>query len=85
MSQLEKALIRISEKPKDYTYDEARALLQKLGFREENKGKSSGSRVKFFRSTDNTLILLHKPHPNKELPFGAIEGLVNKLHEIGEL
>lgn len=52
MSKLDKAKERILSKPKDYTYTEARYLLSKLGFKEFNKGKTSGSRVRFYRESD---------------------------------
>ena len=32
MSKLEKQIERLKSKPKDYTYDEAKSLLNKLGF-----------------------------------------------------
>ena len=47
MSKLEKEIERLRSKPKDYTYDEARSLLNKLGFFEYNKGRTSGSKVEF--------------------------------------
>lgn len=47
MSKLEKAKERLRLKPKDYTYTEAKVLLSQMGFVEHNKGKTSGSRVKF--------------------------------------
>lgn len=56
MSKLEKAKARILAKPKDYTYTEAKYLLSKLGFEEFNKGKTSGSRVRFYRSSDQKLF-----------------------------
>ena len=48
MSRLEKALQRLKSIPKDYTYSEAKYLLGQLGFIEDNKGKTSGSRVMFY-------------------------------------
>ena len=50
MSRLEKEIERLKSKPKDYTYDEAKSLLNKLGFYEKNKGRTSGSRVEFMDS-----------------------------------
>lgn len=85
MSQIEKAKKRISAKPKDYTYDEAKALLCRLGFEEYNKGKTSGSRVKFFRKVDERVIMLHKPHPQNTMDAGAVDSLVTFLEDIGEL
>ena len=60
MSKFEKAKKRILLKPKDYTYTEAKYFLWQLGFEEYNKGKTSGSRVKFIRESDKRAILLHK-------------------------
>lgn len=85
MSKFEKAKKRILTRPADYTYAEVRYLLGKMGFEEYNKGKTSGSRVRFFRESDNKVILLHKPHPEDEMDRGAVAELVDYLKEIGEL
>ena len=85
MSQLEKALLRIKSSPKDYTYDEAKALLERLGFVEYNKGKTSGSRVKFYRKEDERLINLHKPHPQSTMKSYAVKELKEFLESIGEI
>lgn len=85
MSKLEKAKERIMLKPKDYTYTEAKYLLGKLGFQEFNKGKTSGSRVRFYRESDERIILLHKPHPEDTMSPGAVKSLVEALNELGEL
>lgn len=85
MSKFEKAKKRILARPADYTYTEARYLLGKMGFEEFNKGRTSGSRVRFFRKYDNKVILLHKPHPEDEMDRGAVVELVDYLKEIGEL
>ena len=85
MSRLEKALQRLKSVPKDYTYSEAKYLLGQLGFIENNKGKTSGSRVMFFRQYDREKILLHKPHPGDIMSVASVRDLVNTLKEIGEL
>ena len=85
MSRYEKAKQRILLKPKDYTYTEAKYLLLQIGFEEYNKGKTSGSRVKFYRKSDNRVILLHKPHPGDVMKQGAVKQLVDYLVQIGEL
>ena len=56
-----------------------------MGFEEFNKGKTSGSRVKFYREKDGRIIMLHKPHPTDIMDKGAVEDLVQKLKEMGEL
>lgn len=85
MSKFEKAKERIRLKPKDYTYTEAKALLSQMGFAECNKGKTSGSRVKFYREEDKKVILLHKPHPDDIMKIGAVKDLLDYLHNLGEL
>lgn len=85
MSKFEKAKKRILSIPFDYTYAEAEYLLKKLGFEEYNKGKTSGSRVKFYRERDKRIIMLHKPHPVEIMDRGAVADLVKKLEEMREL
>ena len=85
MSKIDKAKERLRSRPKDYTYSEAKFLLSQMGFEEYNKGKTSGSRVKFFRSIDQHIILLHKPHPSDVMSVGAIRDLADHLEEMGEL
>ena len=85
MSNLEKAKQRLRLIPKDYTYDEARYLLGQLGYSEKNKGKTSGSRVGFFRQVDNDIILLHKPNPSNEMNIAAVKSLASHLQQNGDL
>ena len=85
MSKLEKAIQRLKTKPKDYTYSEARQLLGQLGFDEFTKGKTSGSRVKFFRAKDKSIILLHKPHPGDIMAPTATRDLLDTLKAKGDI
>ena len=54
-------------------------LIKKL---KSNKGKTSGSRV-IFTSNDHGSILLHKPHPRKELLDYQVKQLREKLEQEG--
>ena len=85
MGKLEKAKIRLRSLPSDYTFSEARFLLGQLGFEEFSKGKTSGSRVMFFRALDRCKILLHKPYPGDEISIGATRDLRDRLMEMGDL
>ncbi len=85
MSKFEKAKERLLSRPKDYTYTEAKSLLTQLGFVEYNKGKTSGSRVKFYRASDRRILLLHKPHPGDVMSAGAVKDLASRLEEMREL
>lgn len=48
-----------------------------------NKGKTSGSRVMLEHKTNKTNILLHRPHPRKELLEYQAKQLVNFLEQEG--
>ena len=81
MGKLEKLIERLKSCPKDFTFEEMQSLLLALGFELSNKGKTSGSRVKFFK--DGVCIILHKPHPRKELLAYQIKQVIETLSEEG--
>ena len=81
MSKLNKEIERLKSKPKDYTYDEAKSLLNKLGFTENNKGKTFGSKVRFI--SNNAKIELHKPHPSNILKQYQITEIIRTLEKGG--
>ena len=81
MGKLEKMIERLKSNPKDFTFEEMQTLLLALGFKLSNKGKTSGSRVKFFK--DGVFIILHKPHPRKELLSYQIKQIIEVLSEEG--
>lgn len=81
MGKLEKMIERLKSNPKDFTFEEMQTLLLALGFEMSNKGKTSGSRVKFFK--DSVFIILHKPHPRKELLSYQVKQIIETLSEEG--
>lgn len=80
MGQKEKLIERLKSNPKDFTFDEAEALLSYFGYERRNKGKTSGSRVMFV-SRGRASILLHKPHPRKELLAYQVRDLRDVLEQ----
>lgn len=85
MGRKEKLLAKLKTMPKDFTFEEAESLLGYLGFQRANKGKTSGSRVMFADKGRNTKILLHKPHPRKELLEYQVKQLLSLLEQEGLL
>ena len=77
MSKKEKLIERLKGNPKDFTFDEMRTALESMGLKMSNKGKTSGSRVEFIKGKIS--IILHKPHPQKELKEYVIKEIVGKL------
>ena len=78
MGTKEKLIKRLKSNPKDFTFSDMKAALESLGFKMSAKGKTSGSRVKFQKN--DIPIILHKPHPRKEL----LEYQVRQVLEILE-
>ena len=81
MSKIDKAIKKLKAKPKDLTYEEAKMILNKFGFIEYNKGKTSGSRIVFKNKELNKKIELHKPHPSNILKAYQVNNIINKLEE----
>lgn len=79
MGKKDKLIERLKSNPKDFTFDEMRKLLESLGFEMSNKGKTSGSRVQFMKG--RIPIILHKPHPRKELLEYQIKQVIEILEK----
>lgn len=79
MSQKEKLKNRLRSLPKDFTYSELVSLLQQLGFEEDSKGKTSGSRVRFYHPEKKLQYLAHKPHPASIVKEKALKDILNFL------
>ena len=67
MSRDDKLIQKLKDDKSTVTFDDASSLLGSLGFVLKNKGKTSGSRVMFVNSERNLKLIMHKPHPRKEL------------------
>lgn len=83
MGQKEKLIKKIKSMPKDFTFEEAETLLGYFSYHRSNKGKTSGSRVIFTSEKHSSKILLHKPHPRKELLQYQLKQLVAQLEQEG--
>lgn len=84
MGQKEKLINKLLSKPKNFTFAEAETLLNYFGYQRSDKGKTSGSRIIFVRNK-HASILLHKPHPRKELLEYQIKQVIAVLKQEGLL
>lgn len=82
MGQKEKLIEKLKARPKTFSFDDAESLLRYFSYRRSNKGKTSGSRIMFI-SEEHPPIMLHKPHPRKELLEYQIKQLTEILKEEG--
>ncbi len=82
VGQKEKLINRLKSRPKDFTFDEVESLLGYLDYKRFDKGKTSGSRVMFV-SDSHPPIMMHKPHPRKELLDYQVKQLLEILRQEG--
>jgi len=77
MGSKDKLIRRLRSIPKDFTYTEMKVALESMGFRQHKGGKTGGSRVRFSKGAVS--IVLHKPHPRKELPEYQVRKVLRVL------
>ena len=82
VGQKEKLIKKLQSRPKNFTFDDAEALLRYFSYTRSNKGRTSGSRVMFV-SEEYAPILLHKPHPRKEVLEYQVKQLIEVLEKEG--
>ena len=83
MGQKDKLIKKLLSNPKTFTFEEAETLLGYFTYQRSNKRKTSGSRIMFTSKEHNTKILLHKPHPRKELLEYQVKQLIEQLKQEG--
>ena len=84
MSTKEKLIERFMAIPSDFTFDELVTLLCRLGYRKEEKGKTSGSRA-IFTDESALSILVHKPHPGNIMPKYILKRIYRQLLDDGKI
>ena len=85
MNKKEKLIKRFRTLPKDFTFEEVEALFYGCGFTLENKGATSGSRVKFYNEKDQNSYIMHKPHPSNIIKGYMMRDILNYLLKNGYL
>lgn len=80
MSRKEKALARLIEAPKDFTWDELKAIMAAFGFAMKTTG---GSGRKFIHGETGVTLFMHEPHPSKVLKAYQVREVVDLLKREG--
>ena len=81
MTKKEKLIERMCRLPKDFTFAELETVLFQLGFEKDEKGKTSGSRVRFYNKDKQMQYLAHKPHPLNIIKEKALKDIVDYLKD----
>lgn len=66
--------------PSDFTFDELVRLFNILGFTVNNKGGTSGSRVRLEKGTD--YYNFHKPHPGNVIKKKVLRDIYQYLKDL---
>ena len=77
MNKKEKLIKRFRTLPRDFTFEEVVSLFQSFGFELENKGATSGSRIKFYNEADQNAYIMHRPHPSNIIKGYMIRDILN--------
>ena len=85
MGQKEKLIAKLLSNPKDFSFEELEKLLGYYSYTKKNKGQTSGSRVMFINEKSKTKLIIHKPHPRKELLEYQIKSIIEHLKQEGLL
>lgn len=80
MTKIKATIRKLKENSGNLTFDELASLLIHLGYVQENKGRTSGSRIKFYKQGAQAIIM-HKPHPRKTLLAYQIKQIRTILEE----
>lgn len=83
MNRRDKLLKRFYGNPKDFTFDELKAVFSAYGFRLDNKGATSGSRVEFVNDSLNLSYIAHKPHPGNTVKAYAMRQAIDYFERCG--
>ncbi len=78
MSKAEKLITKLNNSKNTFSWTNLVSLLSKLGY---EKKEMAGSRVRFYNAKSDSLILLHKPHPESEIKGGTLKAVKQVLKQ----
>ncbi len=76
MSKFQKLLLKLKLSKNTFPWKDTVILLEQLNY---IKKEMAGSRVRFYNKETDSMILLHKPHPENEIKGGALKSLKQTL------
>ncbi len=85
MSSKAKLTRRFLSMPSDFTFDELVSFLKAFGYEMDDRGRTSGSAVRFHNEELNSDIYIHRPHPDNTVKKYVLKGVREKLREEGLL
>lgn len=83
MTRVDKLEAQLLACPSVFRYSDFVKVMASYGFELDTKGKTSGSRARFYRPVDGRMLIMHSPHPGDGLSAGAIRNIVKFLQDAG--
>ncbi len=83
MTRVERLAEQLMACPRTFRFDDAVRVMAWYGFALDEKGRTSGSRIRFYREHDGRMLIMHAPHPGNELRAAAVRNMVMFLREAG--
>lgn len=83
MTRVDKLIAQLLSCPSTYRFADLLKVMTSYGFEMDSKGKTSGSRIRFYRPSDGRMFVMHAPHPSDELTAGTIRNIVRFLQDVG--
>lgn len=76
MTRIEKLREALLGAPPTFRFRDFVRVMESYGYELDQKGATSGSRVRFWRESDGRIFVMHAPHPSDEMSRGAIRAAV---------
>ena len=83
MTRVERLAEQLMACPRTFRFDDAVRVMAWYGFALDEKGRTSGSRIRLYREQDGRTLIMHAPHPGNELRAAAVRNMVMFLREAG--
>lgn len=83
MTRADKLIAQLLCCPSTYRFADFLKVMASYGFEMDTKGRTSGSRIRFYRQSDGRIFVMHAPHPSDELTAGTIRNIVRFLQDAG--
>lgn len=84
MTRIDKLIAQLLSCPSTYRFADFLEVMASYGFEMDNKSKTSGSRIRFYRPSDGRMFVMHALHPSDELTAGTIRSIVRFLQDVGD-
>ncbi|MFQ9231431.1 MAG: type II toxin-antitoxin system HicA family toxin [Collinsella sp.] len=84
MTRVDKLIAQLFGCPSTYRFADFLKVMASYGFEMDTKGRTSGSRIRFYRPSDGRIFVMHAPHPSDELTAGTIRNIVRFLQDAGD-